>query len=45
VPHAAIVRIAAEYGDTILPRPRDHMSADGIHPTGRGYKILGDQTR
>jgi lysophospholipase L1-like esterase len=34
-----------QYGDTILPRPRDHMSADGIHPTGRGYKILGEQTR
>jgi len=45
VPHAAIVRIASEYGDTILPRPRDHMSADGIHPTGRGYKILGEQTK
>lgn len=45
VPHAAIVRIAAEYGDTILPRPQGHMSADGVHPTGRGYKILGDQTR
>jgi lysophospholipase L1-like esterase len=23
----------------------EHMSADGIHPTGRGYKILGEQTR
>ncbi len=45
VPHAAIVRIAQEYGDTILPRPRDHMSTDGVHPTGRGYRILGDQTR
>lgn len=45
VPHEAIVRIAAEYGDTILPRPREHMSADGIHPTGRGYKILGEQTK
>jgi len=45
VPHDAIVRIAKEYGDTILPRPKNHMSADGVHPTGRGYKILGDQTR
>jgi lysophospholipase L1-like esterase len=45
VPQDAIERIAREYGDTILPRPRDHMSADGIHPTGRGYKILGEQTR
>jgi lysophospholipase L1-like esterase len=45
IPHGAIVRIAAEYGDTILPRPKDHMSADGVHPTGRGYKLLGEQTR
>jgi len=45
VPHDAIVRIAQEYGDTILPRPKDHMSADGIHPTGRGYKLLGEQTK
>lgn len=45
VPHDAMVRIANEYGDTIIPRPKDHMSADGIHPTGRGYKIIGEQTR
>lgn len=45
VPHQAIVRIAQEYGDVILARPRDHMSADGIHPTGRGYKILGEQAK
>ncbi len=45
VPHDAIVRIAKEYGDTILPRPKTHMSADGIHPTGKGYGVLADQTR
>jgi hypothetical protein len=45
VPHDAIIRIAQEYNDTVLPRPKDHMSADGVHPTGRGYKILGDQTK
>lgn len=45
VPHNVIVKIATEYGDTIIPRPKDHMSADGIHPTGRGYKILGEQTK
>ena len=45
VPHDAIVRIAKEYGDTILSRPKNHMSADGVHPTGRGYKILGEQTK
>jgi lysophospholipase L1-like esterase len=45
IPHNAIIRIAQEYGDIILPRPKDHMSADGIHPTGRGYKLLGEQTK
>lgn len=41
----AIERIAREYGDTVLPRPEKHMSSDGIHPTGRGYKLLAEQTR
>lgn len=45
VPHDVIVRIAAEYGDTILLRPKDHMSTDGVHPTGKGYKILAEQTK
>lgn len=45
VQHDAIMRIAREYGDTVLPRPEKHMSSDGIHPTGRGYKLLGEQTK
>ena len=45
VPQAAIEKIAQEYGDIILPRPEKHMSADGIHPTGTGYKLLGNQTK
>ena len=45
IPHDAIVKIAQEYGDIILPRPKDHMSSDGVHPTGRGYKILAEQSR
>ena len=45
VPQLAIERIAAEYGDVVLPRPEAHMSRDGIHPTGQGYKILGGQAR
>ena len=45
VPHDAMTQIAKEYGDIILPRPKGHMSADGVHPTGRGYKILGEQTK
>ena len=45
IPQDAIERIAREYGDVVLNRPEAHMSKDGIHPTGRGYRILGDQTR
>lgn len=45
VPHTAIMQIAKEYGDTVLLRPKNHMSADGIHPTGRGYKEIASQTR
>lgn len=42
---AAIEKIASEYGDTVIARPKEHMSADGVHPTGQGYKILGQQTQ
>jgi len=45
VPQEAIERIAKEYGDTVLPRPKEHMSTDGIHPTGKGYKQLAEQTK
>ena len=45
VPQDAIERIAKEYGDIVLARPQGYMSADGIHPTGRGYKLLGEQTK
>jgi lysophospholipase L1-like esterase len=41
----AIERIAKEYGDIILSRPDAFMSKDGIHPTGKGYKVIAEQTR
>jgi len=41
----AIERIAKEYGDIVLSRPMNHMSADRIHPTGKGYKELAEKTR
>ena len=41
----AVKQVAAEFGDTVIPRPETNISADGVHPTYRGYKILGDQTR
>lgn len=42
---AVIEKIAAEYGDTIIPRPEANMSPDKIHPTGKGYKIIGEATK
>ena len=45
VPQDAIERIAKEYGDVVLPRPTAHMSADGVHPTGKGYKLLGEMAK
>lgn len=45
IPHEAIVRIAQEYGDVVVPRPKDHMSRDGVHPTGRGYQVLAEKTK
>lgn len=45
IAQTAIEKIAKEYGDVVLPRPQDHMSTDKIHPTLKGYKILGEQTR
>jgi lysophospholipase L1-like esterase len=37
--------VAMKYGDTVIPRPEKDISADGVHPTYKGYKILGDLTR
>lgn len=45
IPQDAIERIAKEYGDTVLLRPMNHMSADGVHPTGKGYKVLAEQAK
>jgi hypothetical protein len=45
IPQEAIEKIAKEYGDIILNRPMNHMSADGIHPTGKGYKELAERTK
>ena len=45
VPQDAIERIAKEYGDIVLERPMQHMSADGIHPTGKGSKHIANLTR
>jgi len=41
----AVKFVAVEYGDTVIPRPERDISADGVHPTFKGYKVLGDLTR
>ena len=41
----AVRQVAEEFGDTVIPRPESNISADGVHPTYRGYRILADQTR
>lgn len=41
----AVKTVAAEYGDTVVPRPEKDIAADGVHPTYRGYRALGELTR
>lgn len=41
----AVKFVAIEYGDTVIPRPEKDISNDGVHPTYKGYKVLGDLTR
>jgi len=45
IAHRVIVALAKEYGDVILSRPQGMMSPDGVHPTGKGYKHLAEQTK
>jgi len=41
----AVKFVASDYGDTVIPRPERDISADGVHPTYKGYKVLGDLTK
>ena len=41
----AVKRAADTWGDYIIAMPLGMISADGVHPTGQGYKFLADQTR
>jgi len=38
-----IKRLALEWGDQVIDRPRTHMSADGVHPTYTGYRKLAEK--
>jgi lysophospholipase L1-like esterase len=39
-----VKKIAEEFGDIVIPRPEKDISADGVHPTYKGYKELSKQT-
>ena len=41
----AVKRVAEEFGDVVIPRPETNISADGVHPTYKGYKLLAEQTK
>ena len=41
----AVKRVAEEFGDVVIPRPETDISADGVHPTYKGYKKLAAQTK
>jgi lysophospholipase L1-like esterase len=45
VAQTAIEKIAIEYGDTVLDRPKNSMSSDKVHPTMKGYKELAEKTK
>ena len=43
--YRAVKFIAMDNGDTVIPRPEKEISADGVHPTYKGYKTLGYLTQ
>ena len=41
----AVKKVAEEFGDVVIPRPETDISADGVHPTYKGYKKLANQIK
>jgi len=41
----AVRRVAEEFGDMVIYRPETDISPDGVHPTFKGYKKLGELTK
>jgi lysophospholipase L1-like esterase len=41
----AVTKVATEFADIIILRPESNISADGVHPTYKGYRALGELTR
>ena len=40
-----VTKVATEFGDIIIERPKTDMSADNVHPTGIGYRKLAEKTK
>ena len=40
-----VTKVASEFGDVIIERPKTDMSADNVHPTGKGYRKLAERTK
>lgn len=40
-----VKKVAQEFNDIIIERPQSNISSDGVHPTGKGYKILAEKTK
>jgi lysophospholipase L1-like esterase len=40
-----IKEVAAAWGDTVIERPADKISPDGVHPTYAGYKEIAEKTK
>ncbi len=40
-----VTKVASEFGDVIIERPKTDMSADNVHPTGKGYRKLAEKTK
>lgn len=38
-------KVAEEFGDVVIERPKTNMSADRVHPTYKGYKELAQKTK
>lgn len=40
-----IKEVAAVWGDTVIERPADKISPDGVHPTYAGYKQIAEMVK
>ena len=41
----AVQQVADKYQDRVIDAGQHALSADGVHPTGRGYRSIAEKTR